>query len=136
MTEDDEGYEQEDEDSINLEKALTICMNNVFDADYHYKAVCRALYAQASELKIFLEKIENSKVSEKNQRILEMVNLTIQNQDTLYLAFCFCFLKNILLTNGTKDEAHYFFEILNKTDWVRTSKRHKSHFLFLFIFIS
>jgi hypothetical protein len=61
VSEDDEGYEQED-DTINIEKAFMTCLNNVCDADYHYKAVCRALYAQASELKIFLEKIENSKV--------------------------------------------------------------------------
>jgi hypothetical protein len=62
VSEDDEGYEQEEEDTINIEKAFLTCVNNVCEADYHYKAVCRALYAQASELKIFLEKIENSKV--------------------------------------------------------------------------
>ena len=32
------------------------------EAQYHYKAVCRGLYAQAYELKAFLEKIEDSKV--------------------------------------------------------------------------
>jgi hypothetical protein len=40
-----------------------ICINNVTEAQYHYKAVCRALYAQAYELKVFLAKIEDSKVS-------------------------------------------------------------------------
>ena len=63
MSEDDEGYDQDEEDSISLEKAIEICTNNVAEAEYHYKAVCRGLYAQAFELKAFLAKIEDSKVS-------------------------------------------------------------------------
>lgn len=63
MSEDDEGYENEDDEStsITLEKALQICVNSASEADYHYRAVCRALYAQANELKAFLAKIEDSK---------------------------------------------------------------------------
>jgi hypothetical protein len=38
-----------------------LCQSNVPDAEYHYKAVCRGLYAQAFELKAFLAKIEDSK---------------------------------------------------------------------------
>jgi hypothetical protein len=63
VSEDDEGYEQEEEDSIGIEKALEICNNNVAEPDYHYRAVCRGLYAQAFELKAFLAKIEDSKVN-------------------------------------------------------------------------
>ncbi len=35
------------------------------ESEYHYRAVCRGLYAQAYELKAFLAKIEHSKVSDK-----------------------------------------------------------------------
>jgi hypothetical protein len=62
-SEDDEGYEQEEEDSICLDKAIEICVGNVAEADYHYRAVCRGLYVQAYELKVFLAKIEDSKVT-------------------------------------------------------------------------
>lgn len=59
---DDEGYDQEDEDSApTFNKAIEICRQNVNEPDYHYKAVCRGLYAQAYELKAFLAKIEDSK---------------------------------------------------------------------------
>lgn len=63
LSEDDEGYDQEEEEeeSINLDKAIEMCLNNVAEAEYHYKAVCRGLYAQAYELKAFLAKIEHSK---------------------------------------------------------------------------
>lgn len=61
QSEDDEGYEQEEEDSICLEKAIEICINNVPEAADHYRAVCRGLFAQAYELKVFLAKIEDSK---------------------------------------------------------------------------
>lgn len=70
MSEDDEGYEQEEEESISIEKALEMCRNNVTEAEYHYKAVCRGLYAQAYELKAFLEKIEDSKVTEIRWKFL------------------------------------------------------------------
>jgi hypothetical protein len=43
---------------------LKICKNNIADPEYHYKAVCRGLYAQAYELKAFLAKIEDSKVKQ------------------------------------------------------------------------
>jgi hypothetical protein len=63
-SEDDEGYEQEeDAESVSLDKAIEICVSNVAEADYHYRAVCRGLYVQAFELKVFLAKIEDSKVS-------------------------------------------------------------------------
>ena len=74
MSEDDEGYEQEEEDSITIEKALDMCRNNVTEAEYHYKAVCRGLYAQAYELKAFLAKIEDSKVSEKKLKLILTLN--------------------------------------------------------------
>jgi hypothetical protein len=64
LNEDDEGYEQE-EDSICIEKAIETCLNNVAEADRHYRGVCRGLYAQAYELRVFLAKIENSKVKFK-----------------------------------------------------------------------
>jgi len=63
LSEDDEGYEQEEEEVISFDKAIEVCISNVFEAEYHYKAVCRGLYAQAYELKVFLAKIEHSKVS-------------------------------------------------------------------------
>ena len=62
ISEDDEGYEQEEEESISLEKALEICINNISEAERHYQGVCRGLYAQAFELQAFLAKIEHSKV--------------------------------------------------------------------------
>ena len=40
-----------------------MCKNNEADCEYHYRAVCRGLYAQAYELKVFLSKIEDSKVT-------------------------------------------------------------------------
>ena len=43
-------------------KFFQVCKNNVSESEYHYKAVCRGLYAQAYELKAFLAKIEDSKV--------------------------------------------------------------------------
>ena len=67
VSEDDEGYEQEDEDVISIEKAIEICNANVSESEYHYKAVCRGLYAQAYELKAFLAKIEHSKVIDDNK---------------------------------------------------------------------
>ena len=47
-----------------MDKAIEICTSNVNEAEYHYKAVCRGLYMQAYELKVFLAKIEDSKVRE------------------------------------------------------------------------
>ncbi len=87
-SEDDEGYEQEEEETIGLDKALDVglslkewkhksvcsifktlllfsqkaCINNISEAEKHYQGVCRGLYAQAYELKAFLAKIEDSKV--------------------------------------------------------------------------
>lgn len=63
LSEDDEGYDQEEDEVTCFDKALEICTSNVSEADYHYKAVCRGLYAQAYELKVFLAKIEQSKVT-------------------------------------------------------------------------
>ncbi|CAF0716819.1 unnamed protein product [Brachionus calyciflorus] len=62
LSEDDEGYDpDEEETNPTIEKAIEICQNNVNEPEYHYKAVCRGLYAQAYELKAFLAKIEDSK---------------------------------------------------------------------------
>jgi spire-like protein len=58
----DEGYEQDEEESMSIEKALETCVNNINEADKHYQAVCRGLYSQAFELKAFLAKIEDSKL--------------------------------------------------------------------------
>ncbi|RNA43851.1 spire -like protein [Brachionus plicatilis] len=61
---DDEGYDQDQDDEESaptVAKAIQICQHNVNEPDYHYKAVCRGLYAQAYELKAFLAKIEDSK---------------------------------------------------------------------------
>ena len=69
ISEDDEGYEQEEEESISLEKALETCINNITEAEKHYQGVCRGLYAQAYELKAFLAKIEDSKVANQKKLI-------------------------------------------------------------------
>ena len=84
ISEHDEGYEQDYEyeetgcggggafiKSISLEMALNVCTSNVSEeaaAEYHYKAVCRGLYAQAYELKVFLAKIEHSKVMTEHSK--------------------------------------------------------------------
>ena len=71
LSEDDEGYDPDEEDSISIDKAIDTCKNNVAEAEYHYRAVCRGLYAQAYELKAFLAKIEDSKVSFFALRVTE-----------------------------------------------------------------
>lgn len=56
---DDEDVDEDD--LISFDKAILMCKNHVAECDYHYRAVCRGLYAQAFELKVFLSKIEDSK---------------------------------------------------------------------------
>lgn len=107
MSEDDEGYEQEDEDVISIEKAIEICNTNVPESEYHYRAVCRGLYAQAYELKAFLAKIEHSKVGGK-----------ISSQNEKFISLIFLSVKKFLEKSG-QDTTYYCFEVLDKTDWAK-----------------
>ena len=108
VSEDDEGYEQEEEDVISIDKAIEICSGTVQEPEYHYKAVCRGLYAQAYELKAFLAKIEHSKVSQS------LLNNKNQQQNNNFILQQ----KNVLHKSG-QDTTHYCFEVLDKTDWAK-----------------
>uniref|UniRef100_A0A8C4HGP4 Spire-type actin nucleation factor 1a n=1 Tax=Dicentrarchus labrax TaxID=13489 RepID=A0A8C4HGP4_DICLA len=65
----DEGYEAtEEEDEFSSIRSyrdvITLCSSHLpspSDAPNHYKAVCRALYAETRELRTFLEKIKSAK---------------------------------------------------------------------------
>ncbi|KAK3086612.1 hypothetical protein FSP39_021042 [Pinctada imbricata] len=58
----DEGIEKDAKEGNTFQDVVTLCaqhLSNAEDAGHHYKAVCRALVAEAGELVTFLDKISN-----------------------------------------------------------------------------
>ncbi|XP_025114708.1 protein spire homolog 1-like isoform X4 [Pomacea canaliculata] len=79
---DDEGIEKDAEDDhhCSFREVARLCTQHLSsrqDASYHYRAVCRALMAEAVELRTFLDKISSSKErlhsnEDEDKRLLEL----------------------------------------------------------------
>ncbi|XP_076110774.1 protein spire homolog 1-like isoform X4 [Mytilus galloprovincialis] len=83
---DDEGIEKDAKEGCTFQEITVLCVRHLTsnqDAGYHYKAVCRALAAEAAELLLFLDK-----VTRENKRLVEtqLLDKDLQQLDNLQRA--------------------------------------------------
>ncbi|CAC5403971.1 SPIR [Mytilus coruscus] len=82
---DDEGIEKDAKEGCTFQEITVLCVRHLTsqqDAGYHYKAVCRALAAEAAELLLFLDK-----VTRENKRLVEtQLDQDLQKLDNLQRA--------------------------------------------------
>ncbi|XP_071175175.1 protein spire-like isoform X1 [Mytilus edulis] len=82
---DDEGIEKDAKEGCTFQEITVLCVRHLTsnqDAGYHYKAVCRALAAEAAELLLFLDK-----VTRENKRLVEtQLDKDVQQLDNLQRA--------------------------------------------------
>ncbi|XP_052061609.1 protein spire homolog 1-like isoform X3 [Mytilus californianus] len=82
---DDEGIEKDAKEGCTFQEITVLCVRHLTsqqDAGYHYKAVCRALAAEAAELLLFLDK-----VTRENKRFIEtQLDQDLQKLDNLQRA--------------------------------------------------